>query len=126
MADGPDNLFERYDLDPREGPEAITARMRELIQEVPEEERERLRTDWEALTLHPRDRLQHALSAFPETRPPLGTPPPRTRRRRREPALELSDVLVIPSVAEAVGAEGPGEAPDPLPPLADDPILDDA
>lgn len=126
MADGRDNLFERYDLDPREGPEAITARMRELVQEAPEEERERLRADWEALTLHPRDRLQHALSAFPETRAPLGAPPPRTRRRRREPALELADVLVMPSVAEALGVEASREAPDPLPPLADDPILDDA
>lgn len=126
MTDGPHNLFERYDLDPREGPEAITARMRELVQEAPEEERERLRADWEALTLHPRDRLQHALEAFPETRAEVETPPPRVRRRRQELALELSDVVVTPSVAEALACDAPEGLPDPLPPLADDPILEDA
>lgn len=124
--DPTDNPFERYDLDPREGPEAITARMRELMQEASEEERERLRADWEALTLHPRDRLQLALSAFPETRPKQGTPPPRCRRPAREAELSLEDVVVIPSMGHALGATCGEEMPDPLPSLADDPILHDA
>ena len=50
-----DNPFDRYDIDPREGPEGITERMRELVEDAPNEAaRDAMRQAWEALTRDPR------------------------------------------------------------------------
>ena len=101
---GEDNPFDRYGIDPREGPAAITARMRELIEEAHDDAtRTRLRADWEELTLHPGKRLRAALGAHPETRVPLGSPPGRASvgASVAQP-LALSDLALSPSVAAAL------------------------
>ncbi|MBX3210917.1 MAG: hypothetical protein KF850_02695 [Labilithrix sp.] len=118
-----DNPFERYDLDPREGIAAITARLKELAEDARDEaERARIRAAWEELTLHPARRLRAALFAHPETRGPLGTPPPLPRRRPAPAAaLELRDLAARPSVLEALGAAAPAD--DDVPSLEDDPVL---
>jgi hypothetical protein len=98
-----DNPFERYDLDPREGIVAITARLKELIEDAhDDEERKRLRDAWEELTRHPAQRLRAAVFTHPETRSPFGRATTSTR------ALEIP--------AGAVRA-------DDVPTLDDDPLL---
>jgi hypothetical protein len=132
------NLFERFDIDPRQGPRAITERLRELAEETTAEaERAELRTAWEELTLHPIRRLRVAFGAHPESRPPLGIPPSLGRKRGAAalPDLTLSELLVRPSVARALGGGAsvlgpprdghrqiPGAA-SPADNLDDDPIL---
>lgn len=69
------NPFERFDLDPEEGPLGITEQLRERAETAKtDDEREALRAAWEQLTRHPRERVRLALLAHPESRPPL---PPR-------------------------------------------------
>lgn len=98
-----DNPFERYDLDPREGIGAITQRLKELAEDAKtDEERERIRAAWEELTLHPARRLRAALHALPETRAPLGGPPPLPRLRVAPTELELADLAAPPSVTAAI------------------------
>ncbi|AKV04654.1 hypothetical protein AKJ09_11317 [Labilithrix luteola] len=93
------NPFERYGLDPREGVEAITRRLKELAEDAKTEaERAEIRAAWEELTLHPARRLRAALFAHPETRVPLGAPPPRTRVRSVAMELGLRDIAPRPSV----------------------------
>lgn len=117
------NPFERYDVDPSAGPTAITERLRELADEMDDDaERERLRADWEDLTLHPKRRLELALAAFPETRPALEPPPRRLRGKTDPPALEAIDLCWLPSVAEALELGRP-ELPEALPAMDDDSIL---
>jgi len=100
-----DNPFERYDLDPRDGVAAITARLKELAEDAKdEEERNRVRAAWEQLTLHPARRLRAALEAHPETRKPLGSPPPLARLRVSPLELELRDLAARPSVLAALPA----------------------
>lgn len=71
----PTNPFERFDLDPEEGPLGITEQLRERAEAAStDEEREALRATWEQLTRHPRERVRLALLAHPESRAPL---PPR-------------------------------------------------
>lgn len=118
-----DNPFERYDLDPREGIAAITQRLKELAEDAKtDDERERIRAAWEELTLHPARRLRAALHAVPETRPPLGAPPPLTRLRVSPTELELWDLAARPSVVAAL-PEPARSAPDDeiAPSLDDDP-----
>ena len=98
------NPFERWELDPFEGPEGITERLRELVEDADPATTEELRADWEALTLHPRRRVELALQAYPETRPALGRPPRPARRKRTEAELELADLVALPTVASALGA----------------------
>lgn len=123
-----DNLFERYDIDPTQGPEAITERFRELAEEADEAERAALREAWERLTIHPRERLTMALRTFPEHRCPTGSPPgyrhalSRSPLGEPEPPLTLKDLAVIPSVRQALGA-GELTLPPALPDLSDDPLL---
>jgi hypothetical protein len=124
-----DNPFERYGLDPRDGVVAITARLKELAEDAKDDaERERIRAAWEELTLHPARRLRAALDAHPETRAPLGMPPPLPRLRVPAPELELRDLAARPSALAALppslrvsepGVAGGIEAP----PLDDDPNL---
>ncbi|MEM9069128.1 MAG: hypothetical protein AAGE52_11510 [Myxococcota bacterium] len=116
------NPFERWDLDPFEGPAAITERMRDLAEDADDETRALLREDWEALTMHPRRRLELAFGAHPETRAPLGRPPRPARRARPSAELTLADLARAPSVAAALGPViDPAKLPDV--PLHADPIL---
>ncbi len=118
------NPFEEYDIDPMMGPSAITERMRELVEDADEMERDGLRAQWEDLTMHPRRRLQLALEAFPETRPPMGSAPPTKRGEIFEaPTLTLRDLVVVPRVVDAL-SDGDRSRPTLLPPLSDDPLID--
>jgi hypothetical protein len=121
-----ENPFEKYELDPRSGPQAITARFRELMTDArTEEEKAQLRAAWEALTLHPRDRLRAALQTWPEAREeiPLGVdsePPPLPQLGLDD--LELGDLLAAPLVASAFTPDGTGADDDVT--LFDDPLLE--
>lgn len=119
-----DNPFERYDLDPREGIAQITQRLKELAEDAKDDaERERIRAAWEELTLHPARRLRAALFAHPESRKPLGSPPPAKRivAKRQGTELTLRDIAARPSVVQAVGAAG--HTDDVPPSLDDDPVF---
>ncbi len=121
------NPFERYDIDPLEGPEAITERLRELVEQADEGERDQLRAVWEQLTVHPRARLRVALAAFPETREPLGASPASQLFGKQTPdsavlRIELAFVALAPSVAGVLSDETI-ELPSALPEWQDDPIL---
>ena len=117
------NPFEKWDLDPFEGPEGITEKLRELVEDADPATTDELRADWEALTLHPRRRVELALQAHPETRPPLGRKPRPARRRRAKVELELIDLVALPTVASALGDPiDPHRLPDL--PLDEDPILE--
>ncbi|MDB4997760.1 MAG: hypothetical protein JWM74_5192 [Myxococcaceae bacterium] len=131
-----DNPFERFEIDPREGPRAITERMRELMEEsTSDEERTRLRAVWEELTMHPARRLRVALRAHPETREPLGSPPSplaaaaaSTRPSVGKGTLDLTlaELAMRPSVARALTAARGAEtltASSILPSIEDDPLL---
>lgn len=73
----PEDLFAELELDPLCGPEEITERMRELIDDAAPEERPRLRAAWEQLTLHPKRRVELALGTFVDLEPgPEPRPPP--------------------------------------------------
>jgi len=129
MKDRPANPFERFDLDPREGPRAITERLRELAEEAPEAERAEIRAAWEELTLHPLRRLRAAVGA-----PPRHPDAPRTGpehaplamgRKALPPApLTLGDLAPRPAVAGAL-LRLAREEPSKKAPLAleDDPVL---
>jgi hypothetical protein len=120
-----DNPFERYDLDPHEGIAAITQRLKELAEDAKTDaERERIRADWEELTLHPARRLRAALFAHPETRSALGMPPSPPRRKAEAAGeLELRDLVLRPSVVDALGFSA--DEKDEPPSLDDDPVLSD-
>ena len=126
------NPFDRFDIDPRAGLAAITERFRELAEAAKDDAaRERIRAAWEELTLHPARRLRAALFAHPETRLPLGGPPPLARRRAAAKAAAdfptLRELAPRPSLLLAVLARVPGAAPaHTKPSLEDDPVLDDA
>lgn len=128
MKHGGDNPFERYDLDPRDGIVAITRRLKELTEDAHDDaERERIRAAWEELTLHPARRLRAALFAHPETRAPLGSPPPFARRRTNaagEAELTLRDLVPRPSLAEAITPlPAQPETREDVPSLEDDEVL---
>lgn len=117
-----DNPFDRYDLDPWEGIEAITQRLKERAEDATSEvERIELREAWEALTFHPAERLRAALFACPETRAPLGTPPPSVR------GPPMADTRLRPDVTRPSARLALGEALssdlDDVPSLDDDPLL---
>ena len=97
------NPFEKWDLDPFEGPEGITEKLRELVEDADAATTDELRADWEALTLHPRRRVELALQAHPETRPALGRKPRPASKRRPQVELELVDLVALPTVASALG-----------------------
>ena len=117
-----DNPFERYGIDPLAGPEGITERLRELIESSPESERAAIRAAWEELTLHPLRRLRAALTAHPESRAPIGAPPPAAVAAPPDPpAMQAADLELGPGIAAALSP------PPPLPelPLDHDRILHD-
>ena len=117
------NPFERFDIDPMQGPTAITERLRELTEEADEAQREELRAVWEELTLHPRRRLQIALQAFPETRVPVAF---RGRGSQSDNAgtdeIAVRELIVVPRVAEVLTARA--TPPEVLPPIESDPFID--
>jgi hypothetical protein len=124
-----DNPFDRYDIDPRLGPSEITARFRELIEIAKtDEERAALRAAWEDLTLHPRDRLVHALATWPEAREeiPLGVddderPAPPVMRVEE---LRLLDLLAPPEIGAALVEPPASSKPSTKKSvLAEDPLL---
>lgn len=99
-----ENPFEAYGIDPRDGTRAITERFRELLEDArSDEERERLRTAWEALTLHPAQRVRAAFGAHPLTSPVTAAPRGR---------------LSVQEKAAGGGAPKP-----PITPFREDPIL---
>jgi hypothetical protein len=71
------NPFDRFELPPTGDVAELTDALRERAESAEPAERAEIRAAWEALTLHPVRRLELALTAVPETRPPLGRPPPR-------------------------------------------------
>lgn len=99
-----DNPFERYEIDPREGVVAVTERLKELIEDArTDAERDAMRAAWEELTLHPARRLRAALEAHPETRVPLGGPPPPPRLRPATLAeFEFEELAARPSAEAAL------------------------
>lgn len=125
---GDDNPFERYEIDPHEGPRGITERMRELAEDATDDaERARIRAAWEELTVHVDRRLRAALLAHPESRAPVGSPPPAPRAPGDVVGpkdLDLADLVGLPPIAEMLGlppgAEDDGDDSDPL---ARDPVL---
>ena len=91
------SAFDRWGVDPRGGPTAITERMRELAEaEHDPDRRAAIRADWEALTLHPLRRLEAALDTFPETRP-------------EEAPLDLRDLVPTPRLESALPAPDDAE-----------------
>ncbi len=123
--DDDENLYERWDIDPLGGPEAITERMRALVEDAPDEDTKKaIRAAWEALTLHPAKRLRAALGAHPDSHGERGAPPPAPRAQTAsELALTLDDLALRPSVLDALGAGGEPTSPDV--PFDRDPILAD-
>jgi hypothetical protein len=129
MKDKQENPFERFDLDPKEGPRAITERLRELAEEAAEAERALIRAAWEELTLHPLRRLRAAIGA-PPRHPDAGRTAPEhapllgARRAADQASYTLGDLAPRPSVAGAL-ARVTREELAPKAPLAldDDPVL---
>lgn len=119
------NPFERWGIDPQKGPAAITERMRELIEEAPDEETRRaIRAAWEELTVHPARRFRAALGAHPDSHGLLGATPPRPLRRRpKKPELGPAELLLRPSLLDALDLEAEAHAALPEPPLDADPGL---
>ncbi|UJR80050.1 hypothetical protein [Sandaracinus amylolyticus] len=95
--------FERFDIDPRGGPVAITERLRELAEETTDaDERAAIRAAWEELTLHPLRRLTAALDSFPESRAAMGPPPRRAPAREPDAPLDLPDLIARPRARAAL------------------------
>lgn len=105
------NPFDRFELDPASDLATITEALRERAEAAnSDEERAALRAAWEALTLHPQDRVALALTAVPETRAPIGRPPPpapTTPRARTEPLTLLDLVGPAPLGVELDRTLGP-------------------
>lgn len=108
MSSASRNPFERFGIDPKEGPRAITERLRELAEDANEEDRAAIRAAWEELTLHPLRRLRAALGAHPlhpdaaRTSPDYA--PLRKRKASADQPLSLVDFAPRPSVALALRA----------------------
>ena len=120
-----ENVFERWGIDPTQGPAAITERMRELAADAPDEEaRKAIRAAWEELTLHPARRFRAAVGAHPDSHRVTGPPPPPPARARAEAfEPELADLAMRPSILEALDLREVAEAPLPDIAPAEDPIF---
>lgn len=98
MSEAKANPFERFGLDPAEGIAGITERMREHIRAATSEaDKAEIRDAWVALTKDPRRRLALSLGAHPETRAPLGSPPPPPEVEAID--FEPSDILPFVSLS---------------------------
>jgi len=106
------NPFDRFELDPSSDLAEITEALRDRSETLAPEERPALRSAWEALTLHPRHRLELALTAVPESRAPLGAPPARAAPRasaREAEELTLTDLVGLSPLEPSLEARGPHE-----------------
>jgi hypothetical protein len=131
MSEPSRNPFERFGIDPKEGPRAITERLRELAEDANEEDRAAIRAAWEELTLHPLRRLRAALGAHPLhpdfSRTSADFAPLRKRKTATDQPLTVMDFAPRPSVAHPLRAFF--AAADQRPristpkPLDDDPVL---
>lgn len=131
MSASSNNPFERFGIDPKEGPRAITERLRELAEEANEQDRAAIRAAWEELTLHPLRRLRAAVGAHP-LHPELSRTSPdyaplRKRKTTKEEPLVLTDFAPRPSVAHALrtffSSADNRVQPSAPQPLDDDPVL---
>lgn len=131
MSQPSNNPFERFGIDPKEGPRAITERLRELAEEATEESRGAIRAAWEELTLHPLRRLRAALGAHP-LHPDLSRTSPdyaplKKRKVTTEQDLTLMDFAPRPSVVHPLRAflasADQRARPSTPQPLDDDPVL---
>ncbi len=131
MSEDNRNPFERFGIDPKEGPRAITERLRELAEEANEAERVVIRAAWEELTLHPLRRLRAAFGAHPCHPDQARTSPDYAPLRSgggstKQQPLTLAEVAPRPSVAHALrtflssGERTRRSVPQPL---DDDPVL---
>jgi hypothetical protein len=104
------NPFDRYELTPTADVAELTDALRERAERADPSERADIRAAWELLTLHPARRLELALTAVPETRAPLGGPPPRLPLARWDThaPLGLEDLIDAPSAVAAL--DPPDEA----------------
>lgn len=100
------NPFDRFELDPASDIATITDALRERAEEASTDaERAEIRAAWESLTLHPETRLGLALTAVPETRAPIGSPPrppalaSATTDRSKEP-LGVLDLVSLPPLPD--------------------------
>jgi hypothetical protein len=121
-----DNPFDRYDIDPFAGPEAITERFRELIEDADEAAKDELRAVWEKLITHVRTRLRHALLAFPSAQSPAASVAGSVATRPSpadEPPLSLADVVLLPSIVSLLEQDADEQIPAVLSPIGDDPNL---
>ncbi len=131
MSEQSSNPFERFGIDPKEGPRAITERLRELAEDANEADRAAIRAAWEELTLHPLRRLRAAIGAHPlhpeasRTSPEFA--PLRKRKAPTEQPFAVSDFAPRPSVAHALRAFFSSAASRTIQstpqPLDDDPVL---
>jgi hypothetical protein len=104
------NPFEELDINPHDGPRGITERLRELVEDAKDDaERARLRALWEELTMHAGRRVRLALLAHPESRAPLGSPPPHACATSTmvidAQTVTLVDLALRPRVAAALGSD---------------------
>jgi len=131
MSEASRNPFERFGIDPKEGPRAITERLRELAEDANEEDRAAIRAAWEELTLHPLRRLRAAFGAHPlhpaASRTSPDYAPLRKRNAAAEQPLTLIDLAPRPSVAfplRAFFSNADQRVRRSVPqPLDDDPVL---
>lgn len=116
------NPFDELGISPLANVDEITQELRERSEDASEEERRALRAAWEKLTLHPRTRLELAISTFPESGGAKPSPPA-VRRAPLEPYTpSLFDLLPRPSVEAALDVP-PRPSPAVLPPLAEDDLF---
>lgn len=122
-----ENPFDRYGIDPREGPEGITERMRELIEDAPDEAtRDAVRAAWEALTRDPRGRAHWALRTHPRSTRSVPRRPVRQRATGVGATPEPRDYVGAPSLEATLDTllGGPRQVrADMDPPLDEDPVL---
>lgn len=98
------NPFERYDLDPTEGVDAITERLRARIEDArSDSEKAEIRQAWEELTLHPARRVRAAFGAHPATpnKPHRKPPAPGLVRPKTQP-LTVNDLVLRPDIRKTL------------------------
>ena len=116
------NPFDELDLSPLATVDEITVELRERAEDATELERKALREAWEKLTLHPRTRLELAVSTFPIGEGAEARAPAPARTPLEPYAPSLFDLLPRPSVESALDAM-PSPPPPVLPPLAEDALI---
>ena len=90
------NPFDALGLPTDADPQDLTLRLRERIEDAKsEQERTRLRTAWEELTLHPERRVELAIRAFP-----TGKDGPRTFRLPEARSKDVAPVTLSELVDE--------------------------